>query len=325
MNFNIIKNWEKLYKIFLFISVLIITILAWYWYLSQNDKTDTFIVSLLYALYLFGVGIYVNYMKNKIDEKYYERKDYYLILGSLEAMFKTMKLVNYTDEEVFVAVIWFQTFTSRTDVTKDKQAFIPEKGYNFNLKELVVEDEFLEKRNIILENINTKIKDYIDQNSIIKKGYYPNICKLQFEVGGWCCEYFELDKEELERMESFIYDLFSQLQNKMDELEYLMKKIVKFYNSYEKKVKSNIKSIEGIYGSRLEYESLKENQFTNETSQLSNAIERIENDICINKEIANDNRELKKECHRLNETIMSLEKNLTSQIESVKDELLEKL
>lgn len=121
IKFDIIKIWERVYKKIVILLVVGITIWSVNWYLNLNDKSDTFIVSTLYALFLFGMGIYLNYMENKIDEKFYERKDYYLVLLRLKAMFNTMNLENYSDEDVFSAIISFKTFTGRSDGMKDVQ------------------------------------------------------------------------------------------------------------------------------------------------------------------------------------------------------------
>ncbi|MGK0467249.1 hypothetical protein [Clostridium sp.] len=325
MNFDIIDIWERLYKKVIILSVIVITILSVNWYLNLKDKSDTFIISTLYALFLFGIGIYMNYKGNKINKKFYDRKDYYLILSRLKSVFKTMNLENYSDEDVFRAIISFKTFTSRTNGMKDVQAYVPEQGFKFKHKELNLEDDFIERRNTLLEKLRINIIDYIDKKSINKKYTYPQINNIYFEAREWCSEYCNLNRDELENMETYIYDLFSELQNEMDELECLMGKITKLYSSYREKVEWNMKTIECIYGKRLEYEFYKEDKYINEIRALRDIVENVNNNMCSNneyEELSSNISELRQDIISLYEKIEYVEDNLTIEIDTAKNELL---
>lgn len=67
MDFKATEWFERNYK---WISaVIVISIGAVFYYFSLKDKSDTFIAASIYALFLFVVGICINYMSNKIADK----------------------------------------------------------------------------------------------------------------------------------------------------------------------------------------------------------------------------------------------------------------
>lgn len=324
MKFDVIGMWEMIYKKVIILSVVGLTIWSVNWYLNLTDKSDTFIVSTVYALFLFAIGIYVNYMGNKINESFYDRKDYYLVLSKLNSIFNILNLEDYSDKDVFMAIVHFKTFTSRTDGMKDIPPFVPEEGFRFKYKELDIEDEFIEKRNKLLGKLKENIMDYIDKNLIIKTVPYPNIDSIYFDVRGWCTKNCKIDKNELENIETYIYGLFSESRNEMDELELLMQKITKLYRSYRDKIIWNMKIIENTYGKRLEYEFYKEDQFLNEIRPIRMLVEQVKNSMCTYDELSNDISEFKEDISSLYERIELLEANLTEEIGIAKIELFEK-
>ncbi len=94
MRFYIFTIWEIIYKKVITVLVAGITIWSVYWYLNLKDKSDTFVVSTVYALFLFIIGIYINTMDKKVNDKFYDREEYYLSLIKLNSVFKTFDLEN---------------------------------------------------------------------------------------------------------------------------------------------------------------------------------------------------------------------------------------
>ena len=126
MKFNIFSTWELIYKKIIYILISFISALCICWYLKLPDtqKTDTaYIVSILYALFLFLIQIYDNYMKNKIDEKFHERKDYYLNLKDLKEIFNLINYEDCSEEDVYKLIIDFKVFTRPTD--NNRKPYIP--------------------------------------------------------------------------------------------------------------------------------------------------------------------------------------------------------
>lgn len=329
MNFRIFKIWEIIYKKVIITLIGVFTIWGIDWYLNLNDKSDTFIISTLYALFLFLIGIYINYMEDKIDDKFYERKDYYLVLLRLKDIFNSMSLDKCLEKDVIRAIISFKVFTNRADGMKDKgiQPYIPEKGFKFKYNELNIEDKFIRKRNNLLDRLNNNVMDYINKNSIATTVPYPHIDNLDFNIKEWCSKYCKLGDDKLKNMETYVYGLFSEFQDDMDELHLLMQKITKLYCFYRKKVALNIKRIENTYGKRLEYEFYKENQYVYEISSIRDIVQQIHDTMCSNdenEELSNDITELREDISSLYERIESLEDNLINEIDMAKDELLDK-
>lgn len=94
MRFYIFTIWEIIYKKVITVLVAGTTIWSVYWYLNLKDKSDTFVVSTVYALFLFIIGIYINTMDKKVNDKFYDREEYYLSLIKLNSVFKTFDLEN---------------------------------------------------------------------------------------------------------------------------------------------------------------------------------------------------------------------------------------
>ncbi|MBU3159511.1 hypothetical protein KPL37_07045 [Clostridium frigoris] len=325
MKFNVFNIWEKIYKKVIIVIVIGITFCSVDWYLNLRDKSDTFIISTLYALFLFALGIYMNYMGNEIQEKFYDKKDCYLVLSRLKAIFKNMNLENYSEEDVKMNIISFKVFTSRTDGMGKVKPYVPEKGFKFKNRELDIEDEFTQKYSCLLNKLNSSIMNYISEKSITTKVNYPHINNILFVAKEWCCKYCELNKDEQENMEAYILQLYSELQNEINELELLMKKIIKLYRSYRKKIDLNIKAIERIYGKKLEYEFYKEDKYINQIREVRDIVEHINDKIPSNDEydeLSNNISEVRQDILSIYEKIESVEDNLTSEIDVAKNELL---
>ncbi len=317
MEFNIFRTWELVYRKIIFILIMVISILSIRWYFKSSDtqKSDTaYIVSILYALFLFLIGIYDNYMKNKIDEKFYERKDYYLNLLKLKDLFNTMNFENYSDKNIFDSILLFKWFTGRTGNLKNVQPYILQQGFTFNDTELAIEDTFIESRQKLIRTLNNEIIQYIDENSISKKCPYPNVDKVYFNVKEWCIEYTNLTDKDLASMVNYIYKLFSKLQKELDEFEIIMQRIIKQYKSYKMKVEWNIKTIEDIYGPKLKYEFLQEDRIINEVRPIRQLIEEIQMNMCSNKDLSDSISEVKEDIQSVYEKIILLENNLEDTI-----------
>jgi len=317
MEFNIIRTWELVYRKIIFILIMVISTLSicWYFTSSNTRKNDTaYIVSILYALFLFLIGIYDNYMKNKINEKFYERKDYYLNLLKLKHLFNTMNFENYSDKDIFDSIMLFKWFTGRTGNLKNVQPYILQQGFKFNDTELAIEDIFIENRQKLIGTLNNEIIQYIDENSISKKCPYPNVDKVYFNAKEWCIEYTNLTDKDLDSMVNYIYKLFSKLQKELNEFEIIMQRIIKQYKSYKIKVEWNIKTIEDIYGPKLKYEFLQEDRIINEIRPIRQLIEEIQMNMCSNENLSDSISEVKEDIQSVYEKIILLENNFEDTI-----------
>lgn len=313
IKFNIIGTWEIIYKKIIFILILLISVLSIYWYLTSGEirKSDTgYIISILYALFLFLIGVYSNHMKNKIDEKFYERKKYYLNLLKLKDVFNNMKFENYSEKDILEAIICFKGFTGRTDNFKNVQPYISQQGFKFSNKELNIEDEFLRSRSILIDELNKRIINYIDKNSLSKKYPYTRIEQVYFSVEEWCNKYITSNDKELKDMENYIYKVFLELQKEMDRLQIIMKKVSKKYKTYKLQVEWNIKTIENIYGAKLKYEFSQEDRFINEIRINRELIEEMSRSMCTEDNLLDVTSEINDSMLSIYNKLETLENNL---------------
>lgn len=249
-------------------------------------------------------------MKNKIDEKFYERKNYYLNLLKLKDVFNNMKFENYSEKDILESIIWFKGFTGRTDNFKSVQPYILQQGFKFSNKELNIEDEFLRSRSILIEELNKRIIDYIDKNTLNKRYPYPTIEAVYFSVEEWCGKYINLTDKELKSMEDYIYKAFVELEKEMDRLEIIMEKLSKKYKKYKLQVEWNIKTIENTYGQKLKYEFLQEDKFINEIRSNRELIEEMSRNMCTEDNLVDLTSEINDNIFSIYNKLEILENNL---------------
>lgn len=187
-----------------------------------------------------------------------------------------------------------------------------------------VENEFIEKRRSLITTLHKNIMDYIDNNSIEKKCLYPHIDNVLFDVKGWCIEYLNINDDELKNIEDYIYNLYSEFNTEIEELDLLIRKIIKLYSSYREKIEWNMKLINVLYGKRLNCEIDKEDQFIYEIRLIRELAEDIKNNMCIDTDISDEINDLKEDISSLYETIEGFKVDLSDEIETAKIELLER-
>lgn len=317
MKFNIFNTWECIYKKIIYLLIVLVSVLSIVWYFNSADikKSDTaYIISILYALFLFLIGVYNNYMQDKIEEKFFERKNYYLNLLNLKDLFNTIDFENCSDKDIYSFIIAFKTFTGRTNSLKNTHPYISEQGFRFNNKELILEDDFISMRKMLIEKLNIEISKYIDENSIDIKCPYPNINDLCFNVEEWCTEYTYLIGNELKNMQDYIYKLFSDFQKEQDNLEIATQKILNKYKCYKLHINWNIKKIECTYGQKIKFEFLQQEQFVYEIRHIRQMLEDIQSNMCHNTYLSDTIIEVKYDIQSIHNKIVSLENILNEEI-----------
>lgn len=275
MKFKIFGVWEQIYKKVILLFVILFTFFSIYWYHQQEVKPDTFVISTIYALILFFIGIYVNYMENKISEKFYIIKEYYVNLLKVKGLLKGITSKSYSDTETLSSIISFKIFGGREFDSR----YIEEKGFKFNYKELEIEDIFIKKREDLLSKFETSIIEYAKENSLSQKYLSINIDSIFIDVETWCEEHYNLKDNEIEKMKNFIYGIYDEYETELSEIKLLIDEITKLYNSYKEKVNDNINLIKRVYGERLENEIYKEEKLELELALVKNTMKEIKDDI----------------------------------------------
>ena len=157
-----------------------------------------------------------------------------------------------------------------------------------------------------------------------KKCPYPHIDNVLFDVKGWCIEYLNINDDELKNIEDYIYNLYSEFNTEIEELDLLIRKIIKLYSSYREKIEWNMKLINVLYGKRLNDEINKEDQFIYEIRLIRELAEDIKNNMCTDTNLSEEINDLKEDIRSLYETIEGFKIDLSDEIETAKIELLER-
>lgn len=95
MRFRIFGWHELAYKWIALVVTVALTTCSIKW--SLEHQTDQFTVSIIFALFLFGVGIYITNMSSMVQNEFYRRKEQYLNMRNLRVVFALEKLDSFSD------------------------------------------------------------------------------------------------------------------------------------------------------------------------------------------------------------------------------------
>lgn len=266
MDFNA-TNWlERNYKWVTVIIIFLLSIITAASYFIMNDKSDTFIISMIYALTLFVAGIFINYMANKIEDKIQDRIEIFCNLKRIESCLKHTKETEGFDRRVLGRIDWFQIFTGRLTRTQDdeQKPYIIERGVKFISDELIIEDMFREKHTFLLECIRNIIKKYTDEHEITLKTQVVYIDSISnFKPDIWCKVNLTDYKKHGRKMVNYLYGELVKIRDDIDDLEVLGLKVMDLYDCYLAKTRRNIMQIELLYGRKLQYRILNQSEMQN--------------------------------------------------------------
>lgn len=311
MDFKATGWFERNYKRLLTVIVISVSIGAVYYYLSLEDKSDTFIAASIYALFLFAAGIYMNYMNTKIADRLNDRIEIYLNLQRVNSFFQSILKEKTLDYEATKrAIISFQVFTSRAEDMKEEEIapYIKQRGIKFDAKELEIENIFLELYSTLSKSITDIITDYIRDNNIQITCRYVNIGDIfDFNPDLWCKEYLSNYETDGSKMAGYLYDNISDLNDQYSKLEMLGIKIFKIYSNYFNKAEMNMKQIEKMYGRQLQYIIHQQREIQNNFDYLYRLLEEMENRISLQIDEHDAKIENYVEClEKINESTYSL-------------------
>lgn len=282
MNFKVFGLHEKIYKFLVYGIVIISTISCIYYYIKTVNKSDTFIISIVYALLLFIVGIYITTMQNKVQNSFYRRKDQYHVMKKLNALFLTTDTNSCSDDDLRSFIIFHKGFTGRThDGYKDKEnpIYIDPDCFNYKNSFIILENKFIENQSVILHILNVKTNEYIDGNHLNKKVPYILISKvIEFleDTSGWCEKNLELTTLQLEDFIEYIDKILEGSNKIIKEFKITISNLNKKHLKYSKKIKSIINKIENIYGERLFNEINKNDTIAHKFGVLEDLIKEVD-------------------------------------------------
>lgn len=323
MNFNVFSFWEKHYKRIMRIIVILITFGSIFLYFYFNKDADiAFIISIVYALILFDIGIYSNYMDNIINNRYFIRKKTYLNLKKLKSVLKSINLSSQDDNKLLLLVISFKTFTSRGKGMSNAPPYIKEDGFKFNFKKLVIEDKFITQRNNLTTKLNKELSTYIEEMSIEQKYPYINIISVFFDQTEWYKKYDYLSETDLINIQNFISNLYIKYKNEINELKKTMNRVVHLYSKCYKKANDNIKRIEDTYGNKLHNELSKEDDYNYDINHITTLIDNLSKTVYTYEDAQEHIDDINNSFISIAQKLNDIEANLTDEINSINDSYL---
>ena len=133
MKFNATTWLDRHYKKVSWLAVIVASLLVLGFYCKVPDKSDMFIPSTFYALFLFAIGVFNSNRSSRIDSLFVDRVDTYLNLKRAKELFHALSFSN-DYEKTKSNIFWFQAFSGRLprpDASKIR--YIKEKGFFFVL------------------------------------------------------------------------------------------------------------------------------------------------------------------------------------------------
>lgn len=254
MRFEIFGIHEKIYKWIALASVLGVSITSFLYYLQLKDKSDTFLIAISYALFLFIIGIYMTNMSEVTRNLFYRRKEQYIVLKKLNSVFSAKSVHSCSDNDVISFIISHKVFTGRYEKQKGETKYIAQNGFKYKKKYLVLEDRFCEQHANILIDFNSRINEYIDLNKLNKKVKYIHLSQINIfidDLQGWHTKYLELSPSQTNGFTEFSNQLIQDLEKSINELKRIKNKLIKMNIKYHQKINKEIKKIEKIYGNKL--------------------------------------------------------------------------
>lgn len=307
MKFKVFGFHKRMYKWIAFVSVVLITIVCVTYYLllksynatdKEKIKTEpsegsflehfliefqdsSFILSVVYALFLFIVGLYLTSMSTKVQNLYYRRKEQYKNLKKLNEILSVEKSTDISDKNIRSIIIMHQGFTGRISDQKGR-SYIQQEGFNYTKKFLKLEKDILLQHGSLVEIINLKLNKYIDCYGLNKKHRNIFITDLDIflnETDSWINDRLELTENQLILFNQYIKKVILLCSRQIRNNNKRKIKFNKIMLRSNRKNKSIISRIEDVYGARLQNDIMFEDNLIINLSELENLIKAIDNKI----------------------------------------------
>lgn len=269
MKFKVFGFFEKLYKWIAFISVVLITVGGVAYYLVLKDKSvagnkhakgfliefqdSSFIIGVVYALFLFVVGLYLSSMSSKVQNLYYRRKEQYINLKRLSEVVSASRLNDESDDKVESNIFFHRGLTGRLGEQK-RRPYIIEDGYKYTFKYLKLEDDLLSLRSNLVQFFNLKINKYIDCYSLKKKHLNVFVHDLDgfllnFDI--WIEKHLEVTEIQRKAFVDYIRKLIVTVSHDNKKHNRKKLKMKRMYAKSAREVRKITSRIEKVYGTRL--------------------------------------------------------------------------
>ena len=252
MKFNATTWMDRHYKKVSWLAVIVASLLVFGFYCKVPDKSDMFIPSTLYALFLFAIGVFNSNRASRIDSLFVDRVDTYLNLKRSKELFNALSFSN-DYEKTKSNIFWFQSFSGRLprpDASKIR--YIKEKGFSFEFDKLNIEKEYCELYNKLIQTLQNDISLFVKDNCIdLKKPNFVMEASIFSNSQTWYETAFIVTDDNRTIISNFISAKMFELKADLSKLAKLKRKIDKLYCGYKEGIDKNISYIQKMYGVKL--------------------------------------------------------------------------
>lgn len=323
MKFKIFGVHEKTYKWIAYGSVFLFSIMSIVYYFQLEEKSDTFLIGTLYALFLFIIGVYISNMSNKIQNLFHRKKEQYLVLNKLKDLFSLDCLSSTSFDGAIEFIVSHRVFTGRIDgQTIKENAYIPQNGFSYKKGYLELEEKIYEQYGNILQILNSKIIEYIDHNMLNKKVKFIHLNEIDpfvENIETWQQEYLDLSSIQKSEFFEFRDKLLQELKKPMKKLKKHINKIVKMHQRYYLLINREIERMEIIYGDALKNDII----FLDNLNYNLNVIEQLIKNIDRKLILHSDIEEIEMAVSKLGNWLQDIDLKIDTIIEIIEFNLFE--
>jgi len=199
MRFRIFGWHELAYKWIAFFVTVALTFGSLKYH--ELHPTDDFIVSIIYALFLFVVGIYIANISSTAQNLFYRRKEQYLNMKNLKLALSLEKLDSLTDDSVKSFIITHQVFTARSWTPTDRtpRPIVRTEGFTYMKSYIELENGILKELQKLGQDMELEIRQHIESNGLKTKVRYIHVSEMDRitrDVEAWIVTHLELDNRQ---------------------------------------------------------------------------------------------------------------------------------
>lgn len=257
MKFRIFGWHESAYKWIALLVTVALTVGSLMYH--KHHTNDDFAISIVYALFLFVVGIYTANMSSKVQNLFYRRREQYLNMKNLKLALSSEKLNSLTDRNVKSFIITHQVFSARswTPTNQTPRPIIRTEGFTYKTSYIKLENDILKGLEKLAHYMESEIRQHIESNCLKTKVRYINVSEMDqvtSDVENWIHSHLELDQQQANEFKRFVNSFVVTRDKEIRRHEKKKRVFLKLNAKYVDKVNRILQRIERIYGDRLKFD-----------------------------------------------------------------------
>lgn len=226
---------------------------VFFYFKHSNNSDVTFILSIVYALFLFVIGLYINERTAKIQNDFFIRKEQYLNLNQLSGM---LSLNDNTRQDLFEYLITAKALTGRSSKNFKGPIIMKMNGINFSKRYLTKEESYLSINKSIAELIRCEVDSYIKNKELKPRVLHTHIHNIDEFIDTsrkWSDNYLKLNDEESLEFISHIESIKKQNSKLFRKYYKNANILINIVQRSKKKCDFTLTKFKEIYGNQLNY------------------------------------------------------------------------